>query len=454
MTTAAERFAEWALGLRAQDLPAEVARAASRHLLDGIGVAVAAARTDAAAPALAYARGFHAPAEATVIATGARLPAPSAAFANGALVHALDFDDTHAVALVHATAAVLPAAFAVGEEVRASGAGVLAAAVAGYEIVARLGGAVPHGLHARGFHATSVCGVFSSALVASKLMGLTRAQTVNALGIAGSQASGSLEFLRTGASTKQLHPGFAAMSGIAAARLAAAGADGPASIFEGEYGLFRSFADARVDAATLTDGLGARWETTRISIKPYPACQLSFASLDALRAALAEARGAADIESIRFEVPPGSIPIVCETQSPRTPYEAKFSLAWCAAALALDGSLGVDSFEPERIARADVLALAARVTYAERAFDGAPADAPGVAEVTLRDGRTLRGEVATSRGGPEDPLGDDELRAKLSSNCGGDAAHLEELVRGLGDLPGIAPVLASTLAFAAKEPVA
>jgi 2-methylcitrate dehydratase PrpD len=423
--TAAETFATWALGLRLDDVPGDVAHAASRHLLDGLGCAIAAVRTGAAP-------------FATALAPAAGAPVEMAAFANGVLVHALDYDDTHAGALVHATAAVLPAAFAVGEAAGSSGAEVLCAAITGYEVVIRLGAAVTHGFHARGFHATSVCGVFGAALVASRLLGLSERATVNALGIAGSAAAGSLEFLNTGSSTKQLHPGFSAMNGVAAARLAHAGAEGPDTIFEGPHGLYRSYLGVDVDPAALTEGLGRRWETTRITIKPYPACQLSHASLDALRAC--GAFEPADVERITFAVPDGVSTIVCGKPVPRTPYEGKFSLEYCAGALLADGDLTVASFEPEALERADVLGLAARVLWSDRPFDGAPADAPGICEVKLRDDTVMRGEVAKSRGGPDAPLSDDEVRAKFSANGGADA--LADDLLSLVEQPSIAQVLA------------
>jgi 2-methylcitrate dehydratase PrpD len=439
---AATAFAGWALALRIDDVPSDVIHHATRHVLDGLGCAHAAAHSGEVSYAVEVARSLGGPSEATIIGTGDRLGAAAAAFANGALIHALDFDDTHTEALVHATAAVLPAALAVGEEVDASGAATLSAIIAGYEIVARLGSVVRHGFHARGFHATSVCGVFASALIAAKLYGLSVEQTVNALGIAGSQAAGLLEFLATGSATKQLHPGFAAQSGIIAARLAAAGATGPVSIFEGEHGLFRAYLGVEVHVPSLIGSLGAQWETTRISIKPYPACQLSHASLDALATLLPLDTGA--IDSIVFDVPTDSVPIVCEPQDikrvPRTAYEGKFSLPYSAASLAVDGTLTVASFEPTALARPDVLALAQRIAYRAVDIDRAPAEAPGRAEVRLHDGSKLVGSVEVSHGGPARPMSDDELIAKFVANAG--SKEPVDVIFGLADAPHVAAVLA------------
>ena len=439
--SAAEIFAEWALELRLDDIPLQTRAAACRHLLDGVGNAIAAARLQAAPFALSAARGSESPAEATVFGYADRLPSPMAAFANGCLIHALDFDDTHTEALVHPTAAVLPAAFAVGEETGVSGEEVLAACIAGYEVVTRLGAAVPHGFHRRGFHATSVCGVFAAALVASRLLGMSPRKTVSALGIAGSMASGSLEFLNTGSSTKQIHPGLASSSGIFAARLAASGADGPRSIFEGQHGLFRAFADAEVDPTSLTANLGERWETEQITIKPYPACQLSHASLDAVLELLSMIDDPASIEQMTAWVPNDTVGIVCEPieskRRPRTPYEAKFSLQWCIAALIADGRLDLSSFESDNIDRQDIASLAARVEYQARAFGGPPAEAPGIVEMIV-DGHSLRSEVSSSRGGPSSPISNEGLVEKFRANCGPGHAESERLAGMILDLAGAA----------------
>ena len=152
----ATRLAEWAVG----DLtvPDAVLRAAVRHLTDGLGAAVAGARAGSASPAVTVATGLGGGPEATILGTTTRVSAPAAALANGTLVHALDFDDTHAGGLVHATAVVLPAAFAVGEQVGAAGWQILEAAVVGYEVACRVAAAAPHAFHAGGLHATMVAG--------------------------------------------------------------------------------------------------------------------------------------------------------------------------------------------------------------------------------------------------------------------------------------------------------
>jgi 2-methylcitrate dehydratase PrpD len=234
--------------------------------------------------------------------------------------------------------------------------------------------------------------VFAAALTAARLRGLTEVRTVHALGIAGSRAGGLLEFLHTGASTKQLHPGFAAHDGMVAAALAAAGMTGPATVLEGEYGVYRALAGRGPDLDALLGGLGERWECTRISIKPYPACHLLHAQLDAARAL-----PPGDYVEIVAEVHPDAAPIVCGAgkDRPRSPYDAKFSLPWSVAAMIVDGEVTLATYD--RIDRPEVSALAARVRAEVVDSGGVAADQPG----RLR-ARTRAGEWITADA-PRDP---------------------------------------------------
>ncbi len=445
--TTAEVLAGWASNLRLADVPDRTQRTACAHLLDGVGTALAAARTDAAAASTRVAASLGGPPEATVIGRDLRLSAPAAAFANGVLVHALDFDDTHAGGLVHATAAVLPTAFAVGEQVEADGAAVLRAAIAGYEVVCRVGLAAPHGFHARGLHATSVCGVLAASVVASLLTRSGTDTTVHAMGIAGSSAGGLLEFLSTGSSTKQLHPGSAALSGILAARLAAEGASGPASVLEGSRGLYAALSAVPADPDLVVDGLGERWETERIGIKPYPACQLLHVTLDAVAAVLTHVPTPEQVQKVVAHVHRDSIPTVCEPAAdkatPRTVYDAKFSLPWTVAALLVDGRVDLDTFAPESISRPAVAALAAKIHAVASDEGGAAANASGCVEVHLDDGRVLVGRVDRSRGTPDAPLSEQDLRAKFLVNTGGAPAgpDLADAVLDLASAPSLTELL-------------
>lgn len=441
MTPTAAALAEWGVALRDDDVPGGIREAAIRHLADGFGTAAAAVRSGAVAPAVEAARRLGGPAESTLLGSSERIGSAAAALASGALVHALDFDDTHTGGLVHPTAVVLPAALAVGEAVGASGRDLVTAAVVGYETVCRIAAAVPNGFHDRGLHATSAAGVFSAALVAARLTDLGGARATDALGIAGSCAGGLLEFLGSTASTKQLHPGLASMNGVTAALLAGAGATGPATVLEGPRGLYAALVGAPPDLEVVGGDLGRRWETGRIGIKPYPACQLMHATLDAVAAAVAgrELRPA-DIAEVVAAVHPDSAAVVCDPDRdlarPRNSYDAKFSLPWSVAALLLDGSVSESTYAAASVRRPEVAALAAAVRTEPAPSDRVAGDASGRVRIRLHSGELLEGAVDRSAGGPDSPLSTESLRAKFLANVGGGPAarRLWQSLVGLDEL--------------------
>src|SRR5947209_388224 len=423
MNTAAERFAAFSSSLTVERIPDPVLDSAKLHILDALGCGLAAHALDTA-PAAREAMietGSIGPATAIGVTYG--LPPADAALVNGVTCHALDYDDTHTGAVAHVSVAVVPGALAVAQSEGADGADLLAAVVAGNEIVARLGMAVGSGFHTRGFHATAVCGVFGAADAACHLQSLDVAATTNALGIAGSMSSGLLEYLADGSSTKRLHPGWVAHAAVIASRLAAHGATGPASVFEGRFGVYRAFAERDdIDAETLTAELGERWETPRIAFKPYPACHYVHASLDAAAQALAETPvRIEDIDEIVALTPEAGVSLVLEPLAdkhrPRTEYEAKFSLPYSIASLLVRGHVDVSTYTDEAIADPDVLALAAKVRYEVKDYDTFPRAFPGGVRIHTRDGRTLEAELPYQRGGYENPMSAEQVREKFRTNA-------------------------------------
>jgi len=228
MATCAEVLSEFTHDLRPGAIPREVRENVSLRVLDILGIALASTAQDFAPAVLGVVEAWGS-GECTVIGTKLRAAPPMAILANGSLAHGLDYDDTHTVAICHASAVVVPTALALGESLGLDGAAVLAAMVAGYETMTRIGMAAPGEFHARGWHATAVCGTFAAALAAGKCLGLSRAQLTAALGIAGSLASGVLEHLEDGSWVKRLHPGWAGHSGALAAGLARGGGAGAAA---------------------------------------------------------------------------------------------------------------------------------------------------------------------------------------------------------------------------------
>jgi 2-methylcitrate dehydratase PrpD len=464
--SASGRAVTWAWNLAHRPPPPTARDAAARHILDALGCAVGAARSGAVGRVLSVSHRTSGWGPATLLDGTGTVTVEDAALGNGILVHCLDFDDTHAASLVHVSAAVLPATLAAAEQVEATGMDLLGAYLAGAEIACRLGAAADGGFHRRGFQPTALVGVSASALAVSWLRELDPHVAQHAVGIAGSLAAGSMEFLHSDATTKQLHPGLAARNALLAVDLATAGATGPPEAWEGSDGLFASYAELRVEADELVDGLGSRWETERVGIKRYPCCHLAHSSIDAARSLAADGVSAADVEDLVVVVHPDAAGITCEPfpagqaathpgadarADPDTEYEARFSLPWCVAVALIDGVVDGRTFEPTAVRRPDVLALAARVRceLADRPH-AAATDQPGHLRVRLSDGETLVVMAPGGLGGPDHPVDDDELVAKFVLNCGGhdDARPVAARVLALEDEPSVADLAAAVGALA------
>jgi 2-methylcitrate dehydratase PrpD len=417
--TLAERLAAFAASLEFDALPAEVVESVRLRALDVLGIALASSRGDWASAVLGVAADGDG--DCTVIGAARAAAASLAILVNGTLAHGLDFDDTHAASITHASAVVLPTVLTLAEAHDLDGRAAITAAVAGYEAITRIGMAAPGAFHARGWHATSVCGAFAAALAAGRLARLSVPQLTAALGLAGSFASGVMEHLEDGSWVKRVHPGWAGHAGAIAATLARGGAPGPATILEGRFGLYRTFLGVEPDPRPF-DTLGRAWETLRVGYKPYPCCHLNHAYLDcALELRHAPGVTAAAIESIECRVPAGEVPIVCEPaevkRRPRSSYDAQFSLAYSVAAAFVDGKVGLDTYAPERLSDPEILGVAARVRHVVDPDSAFPAAFPGWVRVRLADGRELEARVPHGRGGPERPLPPEALVEKFRDNA-------------------------------------
>ena len=203
--------------------------------------------------------------------------------------------------------------------------------------------------YSHGFHPTATCGAFSSAAVASRLMGLTPKETMNAFGVAGSQAAGSLEFLSDGSWTKRFHPGWASHSGIVAAILARNGFTGPKTILEGKSGFIRSYSD-RPNIERVVDGLGVDYQIVRTSIKPYACCRYNQAPIDCMINIIQQNDvNPVDIRSTRVGMLQVGFPIVAEPvaqkRRPSSVVDAQFSAPFAIAVAALRGQGGLQRSE-------------------------------------------------------------------------------------------------------------
>ena len=419
--TLVRRLADFTASLTFDALPPDVVASVRLRILDILGIALAASTRDSAPSIFGMLEGWGASGDCTVIGAKRMASPPLAVLANGSLAHSLDFDDTHAASITHASAVVVPVALALGEAGGLDGRAVVTAAAAGYEAITRIGAAASGAFHARGFHATSVCGPFAAALVAGRLAGLGADRLTAALGIAGSFASGVMEYLEDGSWVKRVHAGWAGQGGVVAAALAGGDFTGPATILEGRFGLYRTLL-GREPATEAFDGLGTRWETPGIGFKPYPCCHLNHAYLDCVLE-LRQAHGLdpASVDAVECLVPAGQVPIVCEPRAakirPRTAYDAQFSLPYSVARALIDGQVDLTTYAAERLDDPVALGLAARVTHTVDPDSTFPRAFPGWVRVRLRDGRCLEARTPDGRGGVARPLTREAIVEKFRANA-------------------------------------
>ena len=415
--------ASWLADLAYDDIPEAVVADAKLRFLDIIGVSLAASASPAGEIARRTALRLGAGQEATILGFGNRVPAASAALANGTMAHALDFDDTHNESVIHVSAPVVSAALAVGQLTKSSGKAVLTAAIGGAEITCRIGCVTPSAFHKRGFHPTGVIGTFGCALISGKLMGLGALQLQNALGVAGSQASGILEFFSDGSFAKQLHPGWAAHSGIIASYLASESFTGPATVFEGRYGLFAThLGPGSYPMDRIVQKLGAEWICTRTSFKPYPCGHVVHPFLDAILSLYKdEGLRAQDVERITCPTAEWMLPIMCEPRDvklvPATDYHAKFSFPYTVAAALHFGRLGVEAFTTEAIRNQEILALARRVFNEVDPQAPDPSRFKGWVIVETKSGKKFERVVEDNWGSESNPLSASDVRQKFRDNA-------------------------------------
>jgi 2-methylcitrate dehydratase PrpD len=440
------RLATWIADLTLDQVPQNVVERAKHLLLDGLGCALVGAQLPWSRVATNAVLGLEGTGDTVVIGSGRTTGAPAAAVLNGTFIQGFELDDFHPLAPLHSCSLLIPALLSTAtvRPATTTGAELLLAAIAGFEVGPRVGYTL-HGTQMldRGWHSGSVFGTHAAAMASGKLRGLPPAQLEDALGLAGTQSSG-LMAAQYEAMSKRMHHGLAARNGFYAAGLAAAGYTGIKRVFEREYGGFLSvFGEGHdPDASLLTAQLGQRWETSTVVVKCYAAMGGLLGAIDAAR-------------KLRNSVVPDEISkidiTVGETvykhgwwtpERPLTPIGAQMNIGYATAAALLDGNVLPEQFTPARLDSDDIWSLiAATSVHLDESLAHADVSQwfrTDVA-VTTRDGAVHHARVVQPHGAPADPVTNEELVAKFHALADrvtnrGRAEAIERVVVGIDDL--------------------
>jgi 2-methylcitrate dehydratase PrpD len=417
-----QELAKYCSELKFHQLSEEVIDRVKYFFLDFIGVACRGSREDSSQSMFRFVRETGSGNRGgVVIGTKERAPFVYAALANGTSSHAIEMDDVNNESSLHPGVVVFPAALGTSEMLGSDGKSFIEAVVLGYEVVIRLGKALgPENTYRRGFHPTALCGTFGSSVAASKIMGLKEERMVSAMGIAGSQAAGSMEYLAQGAWTKRFHAGWAAHSGMIAAQLARKGFQGPTSIIEGRDGFLHAYSNG-ADVSKVLGGIGSGFEILRTSVKPHACCRYMQPPIDGVLKIVGENDLRPDqVEKVRLGILRAGAPLIAEPienkYRPQSIVEAQFSMPFGAAVAVLYRKAGLGEFHLSKINSEEVKRMMRQVECVvdpdlDKTF---PKQWCATAEIFTKDGKRYFTKIEYPKGDPENPLSWDEVIEKFN----------------------------------------
>lgn len=431
MTDTIRPLVEYAATFDSNAVPEDILAHAGDLFLDTMGCIHSGSREAGIAELREAARFWGGNAQSSVFSFDEQSSAPAAAFLNSVMGHANDYDDTHDGALNHGCVTLVPALLATAEAITSagdfskpgwitqraiSGREFLAALAIGLDISNRLGMAFIPYLHV-GWLPTTLWGPFACAAACGRLLGLDISRMHHAFGLAYSQIHANRQGLLDGALSKRIQPGFSAAAGIQAAFFAASGISGATDIVDGSFGLRALYTQGQIDAHYLSEGIGTRFETANVSIKPYPCCRCSHPVIDAALLLKSEHEIQwQDIEQGSIYLPPQSMGQIGNPFALRDnpTVDAQFSAQYTAALAFKKGWPRIDDFRAEQILqRTDVADLAGRFKTVEFEKDQSSV-VPMEMAVTLKDGRQVRTRITAVKGSRDNPLTRSELEAKFS----------------------------------------
>jgi len=400
-------------------LPEEVTTETKKFMLDTLGVGLAGVREPGCREVVEVVKKWSPnDAGSTIIYYGDKVSPPEAAFANSVLMHALDFDDTLDSSAMHTHVSSFPAALALAEvKGKVSGKGLITAVALGVDLTCRIASAITTPLS---WIRTATCGSFGAAAAAAKILGMGEKEILSTLGIVYSQTAGNAQCLVDGGLVKRMQPGFSARSAVLSAALASKAVTGATHIFEGEYGFFNLYERGKVKSEKVTENLGDHFGVTDLSIKPYPSCRMTHASIDAFLELnnshrikpedVAEilvyvSKMVSDMVGAPFEI----------RDNPQV--DAQFSIPYTVAVALTRGKVFLDDFTSDTIRNdTSVLDLAKRIKV--MIDPELPVNDISSANMIIRmaSGETFSFKVDTLKGSPLKPMSFDDCAQKFK-NC-------------------------------------
>ena len=451
-------LADYAASLQLRDLPASAITATKLDLFDTLATTVAGTSAPGVGELLELLAEWGGNGQATVLVHGRRVLAHDAAWVNATMAHATDYDDTHDVAMLHAGVTVIPAALAAAELVGGvAGDELLVGMTAGLDAVCRLGLASTIGIVESGYIFTQLLGTFGATLAAGRVMGLSPAAMVDALGIAYSQTAGNYQVIRDSALTKRMQPGFAAKAAVISVQMARRGIRGTQNTFQGVDGFYRVYLRDRYNPEAVTRGLGSQFEHENLSFKPYPCMRPLHVPIDtALEARRMWQLRPEQIRrvEVRFNehtYSAGCTPLDTK-KAPRTPIDGQFSIPYVVAAALAHGRVGLSDFTWAGVGRQEVLELAAKVDGVvdediERGWRARVC--PVIIRIETTDGRQLEHRVDQPHAMNQAEFADklaDCIAASGRPMPAAMAANITSVVDRLESLPDVGELVAAMVA--------
>ncbi len=432
-------LSEFASATRFSDITAEAIAATKRHILDCIGVGLAATVEPAGRIVLDVTRDQGGSPQARVLGSNLRTNAVGAAWANGSLSHLLDYDDT---GFSHPTACILPAALAVMEEAGASGADLVAAVCIGLEVFERMslsGRQHEPELRRRGFHPTSLYGCSAAAAAAGAIVKLNPKQMAVALGLSAANAGGLTQHFGTWG--KGIHAGNAARAGVSSVLLAKRDYFADPDGLDGDYGFYSAFhGPGNFTLDKVGEKLGTHWSIVDpgLTVKRYPCCGGNLRALDAARAIIEEEKiKFDDAAKLEVDVHPD---LLCTVRfhKPTEGFRGKFSIDYVLAAMLLDSRVDLDSFSDEycRQPRMRESLDKVQVNQHPEWGDDATSRRRSPVTITMKDGRKFTKQVDKVRGSPGNPMTRDELLEKYRG-CASRVFQGERLEKSIAALENL-----------------